>query len=607
VNLHQIAGCTGLLLLFCFFPLAAAETAAEPILVTATRTAQSADETLASVTVIGREEIERSQALDVAGLLRLFAGLEISRNGGPGQVSTLFTRGTDSNHTLILLDGVRINPGTIGGAPLQNINPEMIERIEVVRGPRSTLYGSDAIGGVVQIFTRRTQQELAGHGYVGTGSDSTQIAGASLQGTRNNFRAGIDLGYLNSDGFPTRTASNIDRGHDNLNTNAYFGYGNSDWDADISYWRAEGNTDYLDFFLTPVDQDFENSVAAITLRGKSLGFWLPTLKLSHMEEHIQEQQSDDFTRTRRNVLDWQNDFAIDDKHLLTAGLYIMREETDSLSFGTGFDEDTDVDAVFAQDQIQFGKHKLLLASRYTDHDSFDDKVTWNIAYGYRFNPATNLFASMGTAFRAPDATDRFGFGGNPDLDAETSENIEIGVQHRIGPRHSIHITAFQNEIDDLIVFNDPDGFLGPIEGRNENVENARIRGIEMQYKLQRQNLSVQIEAILQDPENRDTGNNLARRAERSITMNAYYDFGRFQAGVEWLASSDRRDSDFNDADLPGYGLVNVNLNLPLTKELTMQGKIENLFDKEYFLADSFNSQDRAFFATLRYQPQIRQL
>ena len=193
-----------------------------------------------------------------------------------------------------------------------------------------------------------------------------------------------------------------------------------------------------------------------------------------MKEDIQQQQNDDFTRTRRNVLDWQNDIALDDNHMITAGLYLSREETDSLSFGTGFDEDTDVNAVFVQDQMQFGRHQLLIAGRYTDHDSFDNEDTWNLAYGYRINPATRIFTSVGTAFRAPDASDRFGFGGNPDLKREKSRNIEFGIQRRWGSHHSLHVTVFHNEVDDLIVFNDPDGFLGPIAGKNENVRDQYL-------------------------------------------------------------------------------------------------------------------------------------
>jgi len=533
----------------------------------------------------------------------MHAGLDIGRNGGPGQTTSLFVRGTESNHTLILLDGVRINPGTIGSAPLQNINPEIIERIEVVRGPHSTLYGSDAIGGVVQIFTRRTKKDFEGQAYLGGGTDGTRQAGGSLQGRKDKLRAGISIDSEETDGFPTRTTSSDDSGHDNLTANAYFGMSGDSWDLELSHWQSEGNTEYLDFFLTPIDQDFENSVTALTVRAHPSGLWSPTLKLSRMEDDIQQQQGSDFVRTKRNILDWQNDFTLNDQHLLTAGLYLLREETDALSFGTGFDEDTDVDAVFAQDSMYYGDHHLLVSARYTDHEGFGDHTTWNIAYGHRFNPATRMFASVGTAFRTPDATDRFGFGGNPNLEPETSRNFEIGIQKKFSTRQNLKVTVFQNTIDELITFNDPDGFFGPIPGMNENIEKARIRGIEFHYGLSMGKLSVQAEAIIQNPENRDTGVQLARRAKRTLTTHLDYDFDQFTAGLEWLVTSERKDSDFSNTINAGYGLVNLNVNAPITRDISVRGKIENLLDKDYALADGFQTQDRAFYITLRYQPR----
>lgn len=592
-------------LVCCLFALSihANEITADPVIVTATRTAQSADETLASVTVISRKDIEKSGARDLADILRMHAGLDIGRNGGPGQTTSLFLRGTESNHTLILLDGVRINPGTIGGAPIQNINPEIIERIEIVRGPHSTLYGSDAIGGVVQIFTRRTKKDFEGNAYLGGGTDSTRLIGGSLQGAKDNLRAGISIDSEKMDGFPTRTTSSNDRGFDNLTANAYIGMDSGIWDMELSHWQAEGNSEYLDFFLAPVDQDFENSVTTLTVHATPSGIWSPTLKLSHMEDEIQQQQGSDFVRTKRNILDWQNDFSPNDEHLITAGLYLLREDTDSLSFGTGFDEDTDVDAVFAQDNMRFGDNQLLVSARYTDREGFGDHTTWSIAYGHRFNPATRMFASVGTAFRAPDATDRFGFGGNPNLEPETSRNFEIGIQKNIGARQDVKVTVFQNTVDDLITFNDPDGFLGPIPGMNENVEEARIRGIEFHYGLSMGKLSAQVEAIIQNPENRDTGVQLARRAKRTLTTHLDYDFDQFTAGLEWLVTSERKDSDFSNTINAGYGLMNLNVNAPMTRDISVRSKIENLLDKDYALADGFQTQDRAFYITLRYQPR----
>lgn len=600
-NRPLAAASAGLLSALVHIAASAETVTTTPVVVTATRTAESADETLAAVTVIGRDEIATSQAQDVAELLRLHAGIDIARNGGPGQTTSVFLRGTDSNHTLILIDGVRMNPGTIGNTALQNINPEQIEKIEIVRGPRSSLYGSDAIGGVIQIFTRRGKRPLDGELSISGGSNNTWQVNSALSTQQNGFRAGANVGFLDSEGFPTRTTSSEDAAHNNLTANLYAGYGNDAVDFELSHWRSEGNTEYLDFFLAPLDQDFENSVSAITLKGKWSAVWSPTIKLSYLEDEIRQQQSDDFLRTRRWILDWQNDLAIGEHNLLTAGIYLIREQDDSLSFGTAFDEDVDVNAAFIQDQIEFGRQRLLGAVRYTDHDAFNGHTTWNLAWGMDIGNATRVFASVGTGFRAPDATDRFGFGGTPDLDPEKSTNYEAGIEHHFDSGQSLRLTAFRNDIDDLINFFDPDGFLGPAVGSNVNIDEARITGIEAAYVIRRSHFLGRIEATLQNPENRDTGKELARRAKQTLTATAQYDFGRMRVGSELIATGKRRDSDFSNARLGGYGLWNLTLDIPLRGGLSVGARVENILDKDYFLADGFRTQERAGWLTLRYR------
>ena len=583
--------------LVAIFPtFSIAETA--PVIVTATRVAQTADRSLSSVTVIAREEIQRSGTIDVADILRFHAGLDIGRNGGPGQQTSLFMRGTDSNHTLVLLDGVRINPGTIGGAPLQYINPEIIERIEVVRGPHSTLYGSDAIGGVIQIFTRKPEKDLAVSAGVGTGANSTNETDIMVSGSSGPVSTGIQVGYQTTNGFPTRTTSTIESGHDNTTVNAHLAVDTAAAGYRLSHWQARGITEYLDFFLVPLSQDFTNTVTSVAIEPALNGNWIPTLKFSHTEDDIQQRDNNDFVRTRRNILDWQNDIQVSNSQLVTAGLYLLREKTDSLSFGTAFDEDTDVNAVFIQDQLDINDHQLRLSARYTDHEGFGNETTWGIAYGYQLPANMNLFASAGSGFRAPDATDRFGFGGNPALLPEESLNFEIGVRKRLGKTHELSATVFQNEIDELIVFNDPDGFLGPLPGMNENIEEARIRGVELGYRVKSGNITGRIEAIIQDPENRTLNKQLARRAERTLTTRVDYDAGKYRTGLEFIATSDRPDSDFNTTRLGGYGLVNLDVTIPLGKNITIDGKLENALDKQYELADGFAAQDRAVFMML---------
>lgn len=577
-----------------------------PVLVTATRTAQTADQTLAPVTVISRAEIEASQAKDVSELLRFHAGIDIARNGGPGQISSVFIRGTESNHTLVLVDGVKINPGTIGGAALYSLDPDLIDHIEIVKGPRSSLYGSDAIGGVIQIFTRRGDAGTSARVFGGYGTDNTRDNGVAAHHRNGTFRVGADLSDYRTDGFPARIESSIDNGHNNTSVNAYVGTVLGTVDTELSHWQGKGATEYLDFFLTPVSQDFLNTATALTLKTPMTAAWVTTVKLSQSRDRLDQNQSPDFAHTRRNTLEWQNDIQAGTNHLVTAGLQLARERTASLSFGTGFDEDTDTHALFVQDQWHFAAHSLVAAWRYTDHEDFGTHHTGDVTYGYQLTPLLRLHTSAGTAFRAPDATDRFGFGGNPNLKPETARNLEVGARLRLSPSSSASASVFRNDIDQLINFFDPDGFLGPQPEMNQNVDKARIQGIEAGYELDAQPWTIRISGIAQDPRNRDTDRQLARRAKRSLTLSSRYQRTRWSVGGDALITSERPDSDFSSTINPGYGILNLYSEWRAARAWIARARVENVFDKAYVLTDRFNTQGRAVFLQLQYSFQTRE-
>lgn len=566
---------------------------ADPILVTATRTAQIADEALAPVIVITREEIERTQAVDLPELLRLHAGLDIGRNGGPGQAASLFIRGTESNHTLVMIDGVRINPGTIGGAAIHNINPGMIERVEIVKGPRSALYGSEAVGGVINIITRTGADGTRSHAGATAGSFSTSEITAGTRHHREGRRWGIEVASLDTDGFPTTTGSGLDRGHENDSVNAYAGARLRGLDLEASHFRTTGTTEYIDFLLNPRDQDFENSVSAVTLRADPLANWTTRVRLSRARDELEQNQGPDFARTERDALDWQNDIQIGMAQLLTAGLWLAREETATLSFGTGFDEDVDINAFYLQDDIDLGAHRLLLAARYSDHDAFGGHTTWDLEYGYRVSADTRVSAALGTAFRAPDSTDRFGFGGDPDLDPEESRNVELGLRHRLAAHQDLAVNVFDNRIENLIEFD-----FGT--SQMVNIGRARIRGVEATYELGTARWDARVAAIIQDPENEITGNQLPRRAKRGLTASLNFTPGRYELGGDLVVAGRRRDSDFSNVRMGGYGVVNLTAGVRLAPGWRLRGRVENLFDKAYELADGFNTAERSYFAEIAY-------
>jgi vitamin B12 transporter len=572
----------------------------EQIFVTATRAPTPLEEVLAPVLIIDRDSIERSGAGDPSDILRFHAGLDVARNGGPGQTTAVFIRGADSNHTLVLVDGVRINPGTIGLAALQSIDPSTIERIEVVKGPRSALYGTDAIGGVINVITRRGSRD-GWSAEVGYGDYDTRQA--SVNGGTSLGPAELDLGvaWMDSQGFPTRTTDATDRGFDHLSTTAQLRTDLGPANVALRYWRAAGTTEYSDFFLTPVDQDFATSTASVQATFPLRDAAQLGVTASHFDDSIDQNQSADYLRTRRNSLDAQLDWRLDAAQTLGAGAMFFREQASSLSYGDAMKADTNSVNLYVQDRIEKGPQRALLALGYTDHETAGGRVTWNLEYGYTLRDATLLYGLAGTGFRAPDATDRYGYGGNPDLKPERSLNLEAGVRHRIAGGQSLSLSAFRNDIDDLIEFVTLS--YDPFEGENRNVARARIEGIEASYEFVGGPWSARVEAIYQDPKDLTTNEQLLRRAKESLTVAVTRAFGPVDLGIDVLATGDRKDFGFpQPITLNGYVLANLTARWRATRSVTLVARLENALNEQYELAHTFNTPDRGLYVSVRYSP-----
>lgn len=571
----------------------------QEIVVTATRVPTPLDDVLAPVLVIDRSRIEGSAATDAADVLRFNAGLDLARNGGPGQTTAVFIRGADSNHTLVLVDGVRINPGTIGLAGLQNISPSMIERIEVVKGPRSALYGTDAIGGVINVITRRGA-DTGWTAQLGYGDYDTQEASFSGGFATDRFELDLGVSWLESDGFPTRTDDDTNRGYENFNGMAQVRGDVGPAEVAVRYWTAQGTSEYSDFFLTPVDQDFDTTTSTLTVAWPAGATARIELGATRFEDRIQQNQSPDYLETLRDAWNAQVDWRAG-IHELGAGAMYSHERASSESYGDSMRAVTDVLNLFVQDRLQSGPHRVLLALGYTDHETAGNAFTWNAEYGHALGKATLLYGLGGTGFRAPDATDRYGFGGNPSLDPERSLNLEIGVRHRLNDRHALSLAAFRNDINNLIEFVTLS--YDPFVGENQNVDEARIEGVEAAYEYRGESWSARVEAIHQDPRNVTTGEQLYRRARNSLTVSAQRAFGPVTLGLDVLATGQRKDVGFPEpVTLDGYVLANLNATWQATRAVAVTARIENLLDSQYELADTFNTPDRGLYLALRYAP-----
>jgi vitamin B12 transporter len=589
-------------------PQALAQDELEETVVTATRTPVPLDSIGAPVIVISRADIERSLATDVSELLHGQAGLEISRNGGPGQTTTLFTRGTDSNHTVVLVDGVRINPGTIGGAALQNIAPESIERIEIVKGPRSSLYGTDAIGGVVQLFTRGAAKDgfSAGATY---GSHATQqVFSDGAFGLGDQFRVGLGGSYAESDGLPVFVDSVTDRGYRNVTGRASLEFSPSE---NLNFrargWRATGRTEYAesDFFTGDFldrSNDFETSVYSAEVDYRNARGLGARVTYSRANDDIDQLQANfagfDFAHTQRDSVDAQLDLPELVNHALSFGVQFSDEDTEANSFGTTFDEGTSVTQAFVQDQFEIGKLSSRLALGGVDHETFGGELTWNAEVGAGFATGTRITLAAGKAFRAPDSTDRFGFGGNPDLQPEVSRQVELTIRQTLGEHQQLSLSAFDNRIRDLInyVVLDPVTF----DGENQNIDRARIKGVELGWSFTGDAWRARAELTLQDPRDESDDERLLRRSREAWSVAVNRDVGPLDLGVDVVASGNRKDFGFPIVTLDSYTLVNATARWRVNSALTLQGRFENLFDEDYAFAEGYRTEGRTYTIGVRY-------
>jgi vitamin B12 transporter len=592
------------------------------IIVTATRVPEPADKALEPVIVIDRATLENSLAVDIGDVLRFHAGLDIDRTGGPGQPLSLFIRGANSDQSIVMIDGVRINSGTQALAPLMNLSPELFDRIEIVKGPRSAIYGTDAIGGVVNLITRTDGASgadiMLSYGRYGTGEFA--VDGNYTVGETSVQAA---LTGQQSAGFPTYAADTLDSGYKNLSGTAAITTHIDDFELGARYYQATGTSQYAnavynaDFTafqsFTPLSENFTNSLFAVHASGDVTDIWHARLTLSRVVDDLRQEQDDpyavldegDFDYTSRDTLDWQNDVKIAGdwlKQTITFGAIVYDEHTNSLSYGTGYSVDTHAQTYYLQDQFEFGRSRLLLATGVAHYPEFGDHTTWNAEYGYAVTADTLLIVSAGTAFRAPSATDRFGFGGTPNLLPESSRNFEVGIKSRIDANQEVTFAAFQNTITDLIVFvNDPTNLI--YGGENQNIDRARIRGLEASWDLHIDPWSVHAEGSLQDPRDLVDNTQLLRRTKHSFTLTGARKIGTGEIGAELLLSGPRPDIDVVSSDPVqdgGYLLAAIYGKLNLTPVWSVSTRLDNAFNRRYELASGYNTAARSVSVATRY-------
>jgi vitamin B12 transporter len=595
-------------LAYPFVPAQADDPQLGHVVVTATRQPITADEALASVDVIDRDEIARAGNASLVQLLSSRPGVQVASNGGPGSSSSVYIRGANSGHTLLLIDGVRVGSATSGSPTLENLPLELIDRIEILRGPASALYGSDAIGGVIQVFTRKGREGFQPSVRAGVGTDGARTLGATLAGGVERLRYNVSAGSERSDGIDAKPKSTrgSDRDDDGFR-NEYFsgsvslGFRDADeigltvLHSDMRNWydNAKVFNSYLDKRTDSLGLHMRNQITAD---------WTSTLRFGYGadESHNYSDRNAKSTfETAQRQFTWQHDIALGVGSLLAAYEY-LEQEVDSTADYDKTQRHTN--SVLLGWSGQFDRHHLQVNARHDEDSQFGSKTTGALAYGYRLTPEWRARASIGTAFKAPTFNDLyFPFSGNPNLKPEEALNREAGLVWERGGT-SLSATYFNNRIKNLIAWApvnpaDPMGDWAPA-----NVAEASIQGVELAASTMLWDYRVRASIDFLDTEDEETGDELGRRARIGGSLGIERATGPWTWGMEWNAQARRYDRIPNNAAnrMGGYGLLNAYVHYALAPDWSVEVRANNLLDKDYELAQNYGTQGANAFVAVRY-------
>lgn len=598
----------GALLVFSQFPLAADEGTA--IVVTATRIPTRVNEQLADVTIITREDIEQAGATTLPALLAQQPGLQIVTNGGIGKTTSVFMRGTNAGHTLLLVDGVPLGSATLGQPSFHNLPLSQIERIEILRGPASSLYGSDAIGGVVQIFTKKGEGPMKPEAFAGFGSYGTSEIMAGVSGSTEMVAYSLAASRFETDGWDATDP----RKYPATNRDAD-GYKNTSWRGRVAVTLAKGHEFGATFFqadsrnyydgggpMVNAYNDDETGVWSLYAKNRLADTWTSTLRYGQSHDY-----SDSYAptksrfATRQRQWTWQNDVKLPLGTLLLA-YEDLQQEVDSTTAYTV--KERSVDSLILGWQARLGNHSWQLSQRRDDNSQFGAKTTGSLAYGYALTPQLTARAAVGTAFKAPSFNDLYytspwGSHGNPNLQPETARNREIGLDWFGTTGAHLAYTHYDIRIKNLIAWRDTGGWVYvPF-----NVGRARIKGDSITGSHRWGAWAAQLSLDLMSPYDEDTGYRLPRRAAEQLKARVGYDIGAWGVGAELVAVGKRYDTTTQTKEMPRYELVNLSGHYRLSHDLRLEARLDNLFDKDYETAWGYRNPGRTLFIGLRYQPK----
>ena len=587
-----------------------AQAATEPQLretvITATRVARPLADLVADVSIVDRETIENSGATGVMDVLARLPGVQMARNGGPANSGSVYLRGTEARFTAVYLDGVRLDSQSVGGVVWEQIPLSMIDRIEVVRGPAAAVYGSDAIGGVIQLFTEKGEGAPAPYVGVGLGSRGTRTLQAGVSGGSAMLDYALGLSHERADGFNSRPGPAYNPDKDGYRRNS----GNARLGLQINKsQRIEGtllasnlNSQY-DSSKTEDDRNHHQlRTAGLAWLAQWSDVYRTRVQVSQSDSQYSTTPNFYMTETTlRNYL-FQNEWRLG-VHLFTAALERREDELHNPAtlFVPDLKRDRSQNALALGYGLNHGGHALQANLRHDDDSEFGGKNTGSLSYGYAITPQWRVTAAGGTSFRAPTLYQHFSEYGAPSLQPEKGRNVELGMRWTQGSS-SVGLVAYRNRVSNLINF----GAAGPCAssyGCYENVGRAEYQGVTLTASQRVAGVSLRGSMDWQNPRDLASGKQLARRAKRYATLGADTTLAGWAVGAELYTSAKRYDNAANTQVLGGYTTFSLYTSKRLAREVTLLARVDNLADKDYQTARTYATGGRMVYVGLKWAPQ----
>ena len=585
-----------------FAQSAESATALQQVVVTATRVAQPLSELVADVTVIDRAQIERSGAVGIADLLTRLPGFELSRNGGMGATTSLYIRGAETRFTAVYIDGVRVDSQSTGGATWDAISLSQVDRIEVLRGPAGAVYGSDALGGAIQIFTRKGEGAPAPFVAFGFGTYGTTKLESGVSASEGPLDYAVSLSRDVSTGFNAKPAGNPDDdGYRSEAASARLGFRVNEAHRIEASLFTNNQSGQYDYSRTLDDLTFKRlQTAALNWQANWSPAYSTKVSVGNSQDRYETSPSVYLTNTTLNSYLWQNVYR-QEAHLLTASL---ERRDDSLTNASTLPTDTNhfQNALALGYGWNHGGHTIQLNTRHDEDSVFGPQNTGTLGYAVAFAPQWRATASAGTAYRAPTLFQRFSSYGSADLAPETSRNLELGLAFKAGV-NSWNAVVYQNDVTNLISFSSVAAVCpGKPDGCYANTAKARYQGLTLSAKREYAGYSVHGSLDLQDPRDATSGKLLVRRTTHHGVLGLDTTVDEWSLGVELQASAMRFDDKANATVLPGYVLLNLNGQRQIAKDWTLLLRLDNATDTVYQLANGYATAGRTLYAGMRWAP-----